>query len=83
MYSKCMVIVIFQRDFLNRNYHWASFSFLNLMIESTWLLVITLFPEIKVEVTTENAKLESKHHFDQIHLYEVIVILKKRVILIL
>ena len=35
------------------------------MIESTWLLVITLFPEIKVEVTTENAKLESiydPHH---------------------
>lgn len=53
------------------------------MIESTWLLIITLFPEIEVEVTTDNAKLESKHLFDQIHRCEVTVILKKRVILIL
>ena len=53
------------------------------MIESTWLLVITLFPEIEEEVTTKNAKVESKHLFDQIHQSEGTVILKKRVILIL
>lgn len=39
--------------------------FLNLMAESTWLLVITLFFDTDVGVRTENAKLEGKHLSDK------------------